>query len=38
MADGAHSPARLKREPEVRRALPYARHLSPDIIALDSGA
>ena len=36
MADGA--PTRLKREPEVRRALPYARHLSPEIIALDSGA
>lgn len=38
MADGATSPRRLKREPDVRAALPYARHVTDQIVALDSGA
>ncbi|MBG7614673.1 VirB4 family type IV secretion/conjugal transfer ATPase [Brevundimonas sp. BAL450] len=35
MADSAHS---LRREPAVRGALPYARHVSHEIVALDTGA
>src|SRR5690606_15862627 len=38
MADDATSPRRLKREPDVRAALPYARHVTDEIVALDSGA
>lgn len=38
MADGGPSLRRLKREPEGRAALPYARHVTDEVIALDSGA
>lgn len=37
MADGV-SLARRRREPEPRAQLPYARHVSDAIVALDSGA
>ncbi|MFW2346452.1 MAG: transporter, partial [Brevundimonas mediterranea] len=37
MADGV-SMRRLKQEPEARAALPYARHVTDEIVALDSGA
>lgn len=42
MADVAVSPSAtrrmMKREPEVRPALPYARHVTDEIVSLDSGA
>ncbi|MDI1281725.1 VirB4 family type IV secretion/conjugal transfer ATPase [Brevundimonas sp.] len=38
MAEGAVSVARLRREGEVRPNLPYARHVSDHVVALDSGA
>lgn len=38
MADDSISPARLRRETEVRSQLPYARHLNDHVVALDSGA
>ena len=37
MADGV-APVRLRRESDVRPNLPYARHLSDAVVALDSGA
>jgi type IV secretion system protein VirB4 len=38
MAEGGVPFRRLKQEPGVRAALPYARHVTEDVIALDSGA
>lgn len=38
MAEGGVPFRRLKQEPGVRAALPYARHVTEDIVALDSGA
>lgn len=38
MAEGGVSVTRLRREGEVRPNLPYARHVSDHIVALDSGA
>lgn len=38
MAEGGVSVTRLRREGEVRPNLPYARHVSDHVVALDSGA
>ena len=38
MAEGGVSAARLRREAEARPHLPYARHVSDHVVALDSGA
>ena len=38
MADGRATSGRLKREIDVRANLPYARHVSDQVVALDSGA
>lgn len=38
MAEGSVSLRLMKREPDVRAALPYARHAADGIVVLDSGA
>nr|WP_303705209.1 VirB4 family type IV secretion/conjugal transfer ATPase [Brevundimonas naejangsanensis] len=38
MAEGGISKSRLKRENDARSHLPYARHVSDHVVALDSGA
>ncbi|MBB5746547.1 VirB4 family type IV secretion/conjugal transfer ATPase [Brevundimonas variabilis] len=38
MAEGAATPGRLRREADARPNLPYARHVSDQVVALDSGA
>ena len=37
MAEGGVPFRRLKQEPGIRAALPYARHVTEDVITLDSG-
>jgi len=37
MAEGA-TLRRMRREPEVRAVLPYARHVTDEVVSLDSGA
>ncbi len=38
MAEASVSPARLRREADVRANLPFARHVDDQVVALDSGA
>jgi type IV secretion system protein VirB4 len=38
VAEGGVPPARLRREADARSHLPYARHVSDHVVALDSGA
>jgi type IV secretion system protein VirB4 len=38
VAEASVSPARLRREADVRANLPFARHVDDQVVALDSGA
>lgn len=38
MAEGGVSAMRLRREADARPHLPYARHVSDAVVALDNGA
>jgi len=38
VAEASVSPARLRREADVRASMPFARHIDDQVVALDSGA